>query len=165
MGDGILKSWYWGLNSGPRISLGGCSYHLSHSTSPFLWWVFQDRVSRTICLGQASNPILLISASCIARITDVSHQCLAFLSFHFFFGSISWSGYNRLLPLKIYCTIYTFNLCIFLYAYCTSIKNYKRWVNTLSYFYLSVTHLPKFNSFPLPINLPIPFPDFFFLRY
>jgi hypothetical protein len=27
------------------------TYALSHSTSPFLWWVFQDRVSQTISLG------------------------------------------------------------------------------------------------------------------
>jgi hypothetical protein len=36
---------------------------LSHSTSPFLWWVFQDRVSRTICQGWFQTMILLISAS------------------------------------------------------------------------------------------------------
>jgi hypothetical protein len=35
--------------------LGRVSYHLSHSASPVLYWVFQDRVSRTICLWLASN--------------------------------------------------------------------------------------------------------------
>jgi hypothetical protein len=33
---------HWGLNSEPH-------YHLSHSTSPFLWMVFPDRVSWTMC--------------------------------------------------------------------------------------------------------------------
>jgi hypothetical protein len=32
------------------------AYTLSHSTSPFLWWVFfWNRVSWTICPGLASN--------------------------------------------------------------------------------------------------------------
>jgi hypothetical protein len=30
-------------------------YHLSRLASPFLWWVFWDRVSWTICLGLAWN--------------------------------------------------------------------------------------------------------------
>jgi hypothetical protein len=56
------------LNSGSR----------SHSTSHFLCWgLFQGRVSRTICLGWLLTEILLISASWIARITGVSHLCLA----------------------------------------------------------------------------------------
>jgi hypothetical protein len=48
-----------GLNSGP--------------TTFFWWWIFQDRVSRTICPGWLRTVILLISASWVARITDVSH--------------------------------------------------------------------------------------------
>jgi hypothetical protein len=48
-------------------------YSLSHSTSPFLWWVFQDRFSWTICLEWLQTVILLISASWVARITGVSH--------------------------------------------------------------------------------------------
>jgi hypothetical protein len=47
-------------------------YTLSHSTSPFLWWVFWDRVSRT-----SRTITFLISASWVARITGVSHQHLA----------------------------------------------------------------------------------------
>jgi hypothetical protein len=40
------------------------AYTLSHSTSSFFVMViFQDRVSRTICLGWLSTTILLISAS------------------------------------------------------------------------------------------------------
>jgi hypothetical protein len=60
---------YWGLNSGP----------MPWATPPalFLWRVFQDRVSRTICLGWLWTAILLISASWVARITVMSHQRLA----------------------------------------------------------------------------------------
>jgi hypothetical protein len=39
---------------------------LGHSTSPFLWWVFRDRVSWTICPGWFQTMILLISASWVA---------------------------------------------------------------------------------------------------
>jgi hypothetical protein len=40
--------------------------HSYHYTSPFLWWVFQDRVSQTICQGLASShnlPDLLLMSS------------------------------------------------------------------------------------------------------
>jgi hypothetical protein len=50
---------------------------LSHSTSPFWWWVLSSRVSWTIWLGWLWTVILLISASRVARITGVSHRCLA----------------------------------------------------------------------------------------
>jgi hypothetical protein len=43
----------------------------------YLWWVFQDRVSQTICLGWLRTVILLMSASWAARITGVSHCCPA----------------------------------------------------------------------------------------
>jgi hypothetical protein len=36
---------------------------------------FWDRVSQTICPGWLRKVILLISASWVARITGVSHQC------------------------------------------------------------------------------------------
>jgi hypothetical protein len=49
------------------------AYTLSQSTSPFLWWVFRDRVSPAICLGWLWTAILLISASWVARITGLSH--------------------------------------------------------------------------------------------
>jgi hypothetical protein len=42
-----------------------------------LWWCFRDRVSWSICLHWLWISILLISASWVARITDVSHQHLA----------------------------------------------------------------------------------------
>jgi hypothetical protein len=49
---------------------------LSHSASVLYFW---DKVSQTIiCLGLASA-ILLISASWVARIISMSHQCLAML--------------------------------------------------------------------------------------
>jgi hypothetical protein len=58
--------WYWGLNSGPT----------PWATPPalFLWTVFWDRVSKTICLGWLQTSSLLISASWVAGITGMSHQ-------------------------------------------------------------------------------------------
>jgi hypothetical protein len=53
------------------------AFTLSHSTGPFLWRIFQDRVSGTICLGLLWTTIILISASLVATITGMSHQCLA----------------------------------------------------------------------------------------
>jgi hypothetical protein len=38
---------------------------------------FQDKIWRTFCLGWLGTVILLISASCVVMITDVSHQHLA----------------------------------------------------------------------------------------
>jgi hypothetical protein len=53
--DFCVWVWYWGFEL--RAST------LSHSTSPvFCDRVFQDRVSRTICLGWLRTVILLISA-------------------------------------------------------------------------------------------------------
>jgi hypothetical protein len=48
--------------------------HLEWLTSPFLWRVFWDRVSWTICPGWLWTSILLISASRVARIAGVSQQ-------------------------------------------------------------------------------------------
>jgi hypothetical protein len=59
--------------------LGRCCFCFSHSISPFLWWVFWDRVSGTICLGWLRTAILLISASWVAGITGMGHQRLAFI--------------------------------------------------------------------------------------
>jgi hypothetical protein len=50
---------------------------LSHSTSTFFVAYFWDRVSGTICLVWLQTAILLISDSQTARITGMSHQCLA----------------------------------------------------------------------------------------
>jgi hypothetical protein len=63
--------WYWGLNSGPT----------PWATLPTLFCdgFFWDRVSRTICQGWLWTMILQISASWVARIIGVSHQCLAYL--------------------------------------------------------------------------------------
>jgi hypothetical protein len=57
------------------------NHSLSHSTSPFVWRVFSDRVSGTICLSWLQTSMLLISASWIARIIGVSHRRLT--KFHF----------------------------------------------------------------------------------
>jgi hypothetical protein len=52
-------------------------YTLSHYTSPFfVMIVFKNRVLMNYLPGLASNTILLISASCVARIRGVSHQYL-----------------------------------------------------------------------------------------
>jgi hypothetical protein len=51
----------------------------------FLWRVFWDRISWTICPGWLQTAILPISASWVARITGVSYRCLApifFSTFH-----------------------------------------------------------------------------------
>jgi hypothetical protein len=68
--------------------LGKHSYHLSHSTGPFLCWVFRDRVSRTIYPGWLQTMILLIAASWVARIMGVSHWCPAW---NCFLTSVRWS--------------------------------------------------------------------------
>jgi hypothetical protein len=47
---------------------------LSHTSSPFHCGYFGGKVSRTICLDWPQTAILLISASQLARITDVTHQ-------------------------------------------------------------------------------------------
>jgi hypothetical protein len=65
---------YWGLNSEPS----------PWATPPALFFCdgfFWDRVSRTVWLGWLRTPVLLISASWVAGITDVSQQCLASLYF------------------------------------------------------------------------------------
>jgi hypothetical protein len=49
--------------------------------APFLWRVFQKRVSGTICLGWLWTAFLLFSASWVARIAGVTHWCLAFIFF------------------------------------------------------------------------------------
>jgi hypothetical protein len=74
----ILASLEWNqLDHGAWSFLFLC-VHLSHSISPFLWWVFfQHRVLRTICPGWLQTVVLLISASGVAGITGVSHWCLA----------------------------------------------------------------------------------------
>jgi hypothetical protein len=59
-----LSLQYWGLSSGPTP--------WATPPAPFCEGSFQDRVLRTVCLGW-----LLISASWVAGITGVSHQCLA----------------------------------------------------------------------------------------
>jgi hypothetical protein len=85
--DFFCEREYWGvflaalefeLKASHLLGRHSYSYCLSHPTSPFLWWVFlRDRVSRTVCLGWLWTVILLISASWVARIIGVSHQCPA----------------------------------------------------------------------------------------
>jgi hypothetical protein len=49
--------------------------HLSHSSSPFLCWVFSSEglLCMTDCQGWLQTMILMISASWVARITGMSH--------------------------------------------------------------------------------------------
>jgi hypothetical protein len=65
-----------------RLGLELRANTLSHSTSPFLWWVFFNIVSQTICLGWLWTAVLLISAPWVAGITGVSHLHPAY---HVFF--------------------------------------------------------------------------------
>jgi hypothetical protein len=59
------------------LLLGFWTFTLSHSTSPFLWRVFQNRVLQTIFPDWLGNVILLISVSWVAGITGGSHGCPA----------------------------------------------------------------------------------------
>jgi hypothetical protein len=66
--------WDWGLNSGlAKQEL----YHLNHTSSPSCSDYFEDGISWSICLDWPRTESLLISASQVARITDMSHQCPA----------------------------------------------------------------------------------------
>jgi hypothetical protein len=63
-----------GLYSGPPAEY---SHH--QAPTPSFYGFFQDRISRTIYLGWLQTMIPLISASWVARITGMSHWCLALL--------------------------------------------------------------------------------------
>jgi hypothetical protein len=66
------------------------AYTLSHSTSPFLWWVsFEIGSCGSICPGWLRTMILLISDSWVVRITGVSHQ---HQHGQWFLKNISWAG-------------------------------------------------------------------------
>jgi uncharacterized protein (UPF0262 family) len=53
---------------------------LSHKTSPFSWWVlFEIGSHKLFALGWLQTSILLISASWVARIVDVSHHTQLFI--------------------------------------------------------------------------------------
>jgi hypothetical protein len=49
------------------------TYILTNPPALYCEGFFQDRVSRTICLGWLGTVILLISTSWVAKITGVSH--------------------------------------------------------------------------------------------
>jgi hypothetical protein len=53
------------------------AYTSSHSTSPFVWWVFLKQGLENYLPHLASNCNPLISASCVPRVIGVSHQCPA----------------------------------------------------------------------------------------
>jgi hypothetical protein len=90
---------------GTRVWTQG--FHLEPLYQPyFCEGFFWDRVSRTVCPGGLRTAILLISASWVARITGVSHQCPAGIFFFFtFFSTRGWAqsldlARQALLPLK-----------------------------------------------------------------
>jgi hypothetical protein len=61
-------------------------YHLSHTASPFCSDYCGDGISKTICPGWCWTMPLLISASQIGRITDISHWFFVFVFWGGFFG-------------------------------------------------------------------------------
>jgi hypothetical protein len=73
----IIYWWDCGLTSG----LWACKASallLSHTSSPFFSGYFGDGILRIICLGWLQTVILPISASQVARITDVTNSsCLS----------------------------------------------------------------------------------------
>jgi hypothetical protein len=60
--------------------------HLEPLCQPFVVTCFRDRFSQMICPGCLRTMILLIYASCVARITGVSHQPLVVLLFYLFWS-------------------------------------------------------------------------------
>jgi hypothetical protein len=69
----LLLLGYWGLNT----------WTISWTTPPALLYedFFPDKFSQTVYPGQFQTTVLLISASCIARITGMSHGHPTFLAF------------------------------------------------------------------------------------
>jgi hypothetical protein len=65
--------WYWGLNSGSYACSGPLPLEPLHQPFYFCDEFFRERVLWTICPGWLRTVILLISASWVARITDVNH--------------------------------------------------------------------------------------------
>jgi hypothetical protein len=68
--------WLWSLNSGLRACKAGIP-PLKLCLQSILIWLFWGWGSRMICQDWLQTLFLLISASQVARITGVSHQCLA----------------------------------------------------------------------------------------
>jgi hypothetical protein len=68
--------WDWGLNSGPCTCKSGAIL-LEPYLETILLWCLGEGVFQIICLGWFWSSILPISASQVARITGVSHWCLA----------------------------------------------------------------------------------------
>jgi hypothetical protein len=69
----LLLGWDWGLNFEEFMLAKQVLYHLSHSSSSFCSGYFGDAVLETICWDWSRTTILLISASHVARIREVSH--------------------------------------------------------------------------------------------
>jgi hypothetical protein len=72
----IFFKWDWGLNAGFYTCKAG-SLSLKSLLQSICPGNFGDGVLWTICLSWPWTMILPISASEVARITCMSHQCLA----------------------------------------------------------------------------------------
>jgi hypothetical protein len=87
---GVQKAW----SRRHQLKLGVLPLKPLHQPC-FVEGFFQDRISWTIYLGWLWTVILLISASCVARLTDVSHwhpAALVILKFIFYFGgTVVWT--------------------------------------------------------------------------
>jgi hypothetical protein len=67
--------WDWGMNSGLHICKAGALQLESQPLVHFALVILEvGGVSQTICLGWPQTMILQISASPVARITNVGHQ-------------------------------------------------------------------------------------------
>jgi hypothetical protein len=138
-----------GLNLGP----------IPRATPParFCEGFFQDRILWTICQGRLWTRDSPISASCVVRITGVSHQCpaanifywfLAFLldsSLFFFFPSFAC----KLAKLAVYCLSHTSS------PFCSGYFGDGGLLNYLSG--LALNHDPP------DLSLPRSFPDSFWI--
>jgi hypothetical protein len=105
-------AWTQGLHLEPL--------HQPYFCEGFLW----DKVLQTICLGWLWTAILLISASRVARITDMSHRWLAVSFWHAFYIYIytphyiwSWDYFNYHSFQNQYFQVLFKNACLLL---CTS---------------------------------------------
>jgi hypothetical protein len=65
---------------------------------------FQNKVSWAVCLGWPQTSILLSSACQVARITGVSHWCLAHL--YFFIWNCLFNSFDCLLIFNIFISMY-----------------------------------------------------------
>jgi hypothetical protein len=71
-----LSWWDWDFNSGLHSCKAGALPLEPYFQVHFALVSFGDRVSQTICPGWPQTSYLQISASQVARITGLRHQCI-----------------------------------------------------------------------------------------